>query len=183
MRSERYRRLDAQPAIRARTDFFVAASLVTRVLAYGGATPFMLRLSESLERVNSWRAQLICRGLLYGGGTIQGNTVDFIRYEQILVQRALDRLRRSHPDAYAQQIRHADDAIARLLQRRALCASGALTTFIRAADSCLATLGRMLEFSRQSDREALGEALARSARAPAAAPAAPAQTVLHCGST
>jgi hypothetical protein len=41
LRSERYRRLDAQPAIRSRTDLFAAASIVTRVLAYSGPTPFM----------------------------------------------------------------------------------------------------------------------------------------------
>jgi hypothetical protein len=115
--------------------------------------------------VNSSRAQLICRGLLYGSGSIERNTIDFIRYEQILVQKALDGLCRTDPGAYAQQIRHADNAIAHILQRRELCASSALATFVRATDACLARLGRMLEFSRQADREALGEALARSARA------------------
>lgn len=60
LRSERYRRLDSRPAIRSRTDFFAAASTVTRVLAYSGATPFLTALSGALERVNVSRAQLIC---------------------------------------------------------------------------------------------------------------------------
>lgn len=88
LRSERYRRLDAQPAIRSRTAFFAAASIVTRVLAYGGTTPFMLVLSDALERVNVSRAQLICRGQLYESGSVECNTQDFVRYEQTLVQEA-----------------------------------------------------------------------------------------------
>ena len=58
LRSERYRRLDAQPDIRSRTAFFAAVSTLTRVLAYRGTTPFMVTLSDALERVNVWRAQL-----------------------------------------------------------------------------------------------------------------------------
>lgn len=164
LRSERYRRLDSQPAIRSRTDFFAAASIVTRVLAYGGATPFMVALSDALERVNVSRARLICRGLLYVTGSVEHNTLDFVRYEQTLVQEALDRLRGGDPRGYSEQIRTANSAIARVARRPAACASSAVATFIRAADSCFARLGRTVEFALQSDREALGEELARSAR-------------------
>jgi hypothetical protein len=164
LRSERYRRLDARPAIRSRTDFFAAASIVTRVLAYGGTTPFMLALSDALERVNVSRAQLICDGVLYVSGSVERNTRDFIRYEQALVQQALDHLRGRDPHGYAEQIRATNSALARVLRRRAACASSALATFVHAAECCLARLGRTIEFATQSDREALGEELARSAR-------------------
>lgn len=164
LRSERYRRLDAEPAIRARTDFFAAASIVTRVWAYGGATPFMAALSDALERANVRRAQLICSGLLYVTGTVERNTRDFVRHEQALVQAALDHLRRSDPRGYSVQIHMANSALARVLSPRATPASRAVATFIRAAESCLERLGRTIEFSMQSDREALGEELARSAR-------------------
>lgn len=164
LRSERYRRLDALPAIRSRTDFFAAASIVTRVFAYGGATPFMLSLSQALERVNVSRARLICGGVLYVSGSVERNTRDFVRYEQVLVQEALDRLRGADPLGYADQIRLANGAIARLLRRRVACASSALATFVRGAESCLARLGRGIDFSAQTDREVLGVELARSAR-------------------
>lgn len=165
-RSERYRQLDEHPAIRARTDFFAAAAVVTRMLAFGGATPFMVALSGVLERANMSRARLIRGGLLYVTGSVDRNTLDFVRYEQALVQSALDRLRRSDPHGYAEQISIANAAIARVLRRRAACASFAATVFIRAAESCLGQLGRMIDFSAQSDREALGQELARSARLP-----------------
>lgn len=164
LRSERYRRLDAEPAIRARTDFFAAASIVTRVLAYGGTTPFMAGLSHMLEHVNVSRAQMICRGALYVTGSVERNTLDFVRYEQALIQEALDRLRHGDPRAYAEQICLADRALARVLRRRAACTSSAVATFVRAAECCLTRLGRAIEFARQSDREALGTELARSAR-------------------
>jgi hypothetical protein len=164
LRSERYRLLDAEPAIRARTDFFAAASIVTRVLAYSGPTRFMLTLSDRLERVNLYRAELIHRGALYATGSVERNTVDFVRYEQSLVQEALDRLRGGDPGGYAEQVRIANSAIARALRRRAACASSAAATFVRAAESCLERLGRSIEFSIRSDREILGEELARSAR-------------------
>jgi hypothetical protein len=164
LRAQRYRRLDAQPDIRSRTAFFAAASTVTRVLAYSGTTPFMVTLSDALERANVSRVQLIRNGGLYLTGSIERNTRDFVRFEQALVQQALDRLRGSDPYGYAEQIRLANSAIDRALRRRSGCASSALAIFVRAAQCCLARLGRGIEFAIQSDREALGEELARSAR-------------------
>lgn len=164
LRSERYRCLDAEPAIRSRTDFFAAASIVTRVLAYSNPTAFMAALSDMLERVNVSRARLICRGALYATGSVEINTLDFVRYEQTLVQDSLDHLREKDPAGYADQIRIANSAIARAVTHRAARASSAIATFVRAADSCLERLGRTVDFSAQSDREALGEELARGAR-------------------
>jgi hypothetical protein len=102
--------------------------------------------------------------MLSASGSVERNTRDFVRYEQTLVQEALERLRSSDPRGYCEQIRIANTAIARVLKPRAGCACGALATFVRAAQSCLARLGRTIEFSAQADREALGEELARSAR-------------------
>ena len=166
LRSERYRRLDADPLIRSRTSFFAAASVVTRVLAYSGATPFMLTLSDALERANMARARQICTGLLYAGGSVERNTLDFVQYEQGLVQEALERLRRSDPTVHSEQIRIANRAIDRALRHRTACAFSALETFTQAAQACLARLGRTFEFSAQCDREALGQEIARSARRP-----------------
>ncbi|HLJ22154.1 MAG TPA: hypothetical protein VKU84_18245, partial [Stellaceae bacterium] len=76
LRSERYRRLDEKPSIRSRTDFFAAAATVTRMLAYGRATPFLGVLSEALETVNVARAQQIDCGLIYSSSSVESNTVD-----------------------------------------------------------------------------------------------------------
>ena len=164
LRSERYRRLDATPSIRLRTDFFAAAATVTRMLAYGGATPFLGALSEALETFNLARAGQIERGLIYPSGSVESNTVDFVHHEQCIVQEALERLRLSSPRNYAAQIASANAAITFAWRARAACSAGTWAIFTRAAHRCRARLNRGIEFALQTDREALGVEIARGHR-------------------
>ena len=164
LRAERYRRLHAQPSIRRRTDFFAAAATVTRVLAYGGATPFLGELSELLEAVNLTRAGQIDRGVLYAGGSVEANTADFVHYEQCIVQQALERLRSRNSRGYADQIRLANAALAFALRTGLLWGWGACAVFATAVRRCGPELGRGIEFADQAHREALGLEIARAYR-------------------
>jgi len=163
-RAERYRRLDARPSIRGRTDFFAAAATVTRVLAYGGVTPFLADLSELLEAVNLSRAAQIDRGLLYAGGSIESNTADFVHYEQCVVEHALERLRSRDAHRYAEQIRWANAALTFAMQAGVHWGWGACALFARAVRCCGPKLGRGIEFADQTYREALGVEIARAHR-------------------
>jgi hypothetical protein len=111
-RSLRYERLHADPRIACKTDFFAAATLVTRSLAHAIPTRFLGRLSALLERENWRRAQEILCGRLYETGRIELNTADFIRYEQALVQAQLDGLRRTDPRRYLREIHRANTQLA-----------------------------------------------------------------------
>ena len=163
-RAERYRRVDAQPSIRGRTDFFAAAATVTQVLGYGGATPFLADLSESLEAVNLLRAGQIDRGLLYAGGSIEANTAHFVHYEQCIVQQALERLRSRNPKSYAEQIRWANAALTFAMQAGLHWGWGACALFADAVRRCRPKLGRGIEFADQAHREVLGVEIARAHR-------------------
>lgn len=163
-RAERYRRLDARPSIRGRTDFFAAAATVTRVLAYGGATPFLADLSASLESANLLRARQIDRGLLYAGGSIEINTADFVHYEQCIVQQALERLRSRDSRRYTEQIRWANAALTFAMQAGLHWGWGACALFAHAVRGCRPKLGRGIEFADQTHREILGIEIARAHR-------------------
>jgi hypothetical protein len=157
-RERRYRRIAADPSISTRTHFFGAAAIVTKALATRDQPPFLANLGAKLEVANVRRAREIRAGKLYRNGTAQANTVDFIRFEQALVQAELERLQARDAHAYGKviacanaQISRATKGIARWLNRR----------FARAVIATRAQLGRDVDFARREDRELLGNAIAR----------------------
>ncbi len=159
-RAMRYAQLDRDPRIHVRTRFFEAASAVTRVIGGGYPSRFMARLSAALEIANTQRAARIGEGRLYAGGCGRSNTIDFIRFEQGLVQRTLEALRVEHPVQYAAEVDTADRDFARIsawCSRFRSDAHGRLHFALRSARE---TLGRAPQFARQGDREAIGIAVA-----------------------
>lgn len=159
-RASRYDQLDRDPRIHFHTRFFRAASAVTRVIGDGYPTGFMARLSATLEIANISRAAHIGEGRLYTGGSWLSNTVDFIHFEQRLVERALEELRAQDPIRYADEIEMADRGLARIrlwCSRFRSSAHGRLHFALRNARR---TLGRAPQFARQGDREAIGIAIA-----------------------
>jgi hypothetical protein len=86
-RSHRYAALALDPRIHARTRFFHAAHIVTRMLSYGRPTPFIADLSCDLETLNASFAQALFRKA--PTGTLDHNTLHFIEVEQAHVARAL----------------------------------------------------------------------------------------------
>jgi hypothetical protein len=160
LRSQRYRRISLEPRIASRTAFYSAASTVTRAFAFSIVSPFMASLSRSLEDCNVARAIRIRSGDLYASGTLEANTLDFVRFEQCLVECALERLRAVDPLAFAREIALADAALHRAAREGVLLVSAAHHCLRRALLELRQGLGRWPSFAQQHDRELLGVALA-----------------------
>jgi hypothetical protein len=157
----RYEALAADPRISARTSFFKAAAVVTRVLGVGPPSDFMARLSGALEVANLRYAERIRAGLLYSSGaSIAANTAHFIRFEQALVQMALEQLRLDDAHRYAAEVEAAECALARAALWYARFRSAAHCKLHTALHRAGETLGHLPRFASQSDRERLGLAIA-----------------------
>jgi len=159
-RATRYAQLDRDPRIHVRTRFFEAASTVTRVIGGGDPTHFMARLSAALEIANTTRAMHIGDGRLYAGGCWRSNTVDFVRFEQGLVQKELEALQAEDPFQYAAEVDAADWGFARMSVWCSRFRSAAHRRLHFALRSARETLGRAPQFARQGDRESIGIAIA-----------------------
>jgi hypothetical protein len=158
-RARRYQRWHEHPAIGRRTSFFAAAAIVNRALArHALSSPFLLDLGATLERANTLRALEILAGRRYQGGSIESNTLDFIRFEQAIVQAHLDGLRRASERSYRREIRAINSVLGGLQYRviRALVNR----CFVCAADETLRCLGAPLDFAEQHCRVTLGVQIA-----------------------
>jgi hypothetical protein len=156
-RERRYRRIAADPVIAARTRFFSAAAVVTKALATRDLPAFFTRLGATLEVANVRRAREIKAGTLYRAGSVQGNTADFVHFEQSLVEAELDRLRAQDPRAHEEVVACANVQIARATQGLARWVN---REFARAVLATRRQLGREIDFGRRGDRELLGNAIA-----------------------
>jgi hypothetical protein len=161
-RERRYRRLAADPVIAARTRFFSAAVIVTKALATRDLPAFFTRLGAMLEVANVYRAREIRAGTRYRTGSVQGNTADFVHFEQSLVEAELERLRTHDPSAYHHVVVCAN---ARIARATAGLARWLNREFARAAMATRRQLGREIDFGRRGDRELLGNAIARESPA------------------
>ncbi|MGN6453145.1 MAG: hypothetical protein ACTHL7_08775 [Steroidobacteraceae bacterium] len=161
-RAQRYQRWHEDPAVTARTSFFAAAAIVNRVLArYMLLSPFLLDLGTTLETLNTRRALEIRAGRLYRAGSIESNTLDFVQYEQSIVQAHLDGLRQSAPRSYRREIQSVNAALSGLR-----CGGARLFAnrcFLKAADEARRSLGGRLDFAEQQCRVILGTQIARQA--------------------
>ncbi len=162
LRVHRYDAVDAEEAIRARTDFFAAAAVVTRAVSFMPPSRFLLHLSARLEWLNMSRAAAIRSGSLYGGGSVAANTDDFIHIEQSAVQRHLDCLKKAAPHRYRTEIASLNSAM-RAAGRLPLWAPGVagIANALRRAQQ--ETDGEM-DFAAQPFREAVGRHVSASIR-------------------
>lgn len=165
-RAALYSRLDARFA--GQTRFFGAAAGTTTMLAnlsmpgFGGAVVsgqtrgFMSNLSGSLEAMNMRMARGLESGSISGAGLDQR----FIRAEQNMVQGHLNSLMESNPAAYRSMISEVNGL---LNPRGAMTGAANFYATDRVYQGVLAgvreQLGRDIDFSIQSDREAIGAAL------------------------
>lgn len=165
-RASLYRCLDDE--LRDRTRFFAAASVicdvlaalswsVTRVLLSLEARAFLSTLSGDLERLNVRIACAIRAGRLAVGG-LDGRIVAI---EQAYVQRQLVRLRAraSGPLDDFNRLLNAEPC------RRALALSCSGHLFAVALLQTRRDLARSIDFSRRSDREAIGNGIISAVRA------------------
>ncbi|MEO8397506.1 MAG: RHS repeat-associated core domain-containing protein, partial [Chloroflexota bacterium] len=164
-RSQLYANWDADPAISAHTRFFGAASLTTEALgsldAFGAGLfasrdvrNFLSSVSVQLESGNRSQLGAIRSGALGSGAAADARMVHF---EQGIVQQRLDALRETNPDLYGETISTVNSSL-----------NGPAAQVDRNYAGVLSTvrdqLGRNIDFGRRSDREAIGNALAREVR-------------------
>ncbi len=170
-RAELYRRFDMR--FSGQTRFFGAASMTVTMLA-NNAIPilsaqlvssdtrnFLTRVSGRLEQLNV----NVARGL--ESGRISGSNLDqrIVHAEQTVVQGELNSLRQNDAATYNRVVGETNA----LLNPRGLIAGMANTypsdrAYQRVLNGVRESLGRDIDFSKQSDREAIGNALIASLR-------------------
>jgi RHS repeat-associated protein len=173
-RAAEYANIDANSKVRSQTRFFAAASAVSQALA-DVATPvsgtavskktagFLEGVGKNLEKVNQKEAAAIQSGSL-GGPNLDSRMV---HTEQTEVQSQLDNLQKSDPSGYKQTISEINGA---LNPTGVEAVAGKLFPTDRAygqvLDGVRGHLGGNIDFSRQGDREAIGNALINHIRQP-----------------
>ena len=164
-RAELYRRFDTKFANSTR--FFGAASMTTTYLANlslpgaqlvvsASTRTFLANLSGRLEALNVAAAKAIESGRL-GGGRLDARVVHM---EQTAVQGALNGIREQNPNSYTTLIKEVNGLLNSSGALRALgSAYPSDASYQRVLDGVRRDIGRNIDFSKQSDREAIGNAL------------------------
>lgn len=170
-RASRYRGYDR--ALSSQTRFFSAAAATVEFLAnmdypiggrmFTSATTRSLlnNISSKLERPNGVMALRVANGELTG----RGLDARLVRYEQSLVQAELNSFAKNNPAGYKEAVAEINGL---LNAGGAARAAGSLfpsdRRYMRVLDGVREKLGRDIDFSKQSDREAIGNALIKEAR-------------------
>jgi RHS repeat-associated protein len=175
-RATEYGKIDGNATVRSQTRFFAAASAVSSALAdvdapgsnliggiSGQTASFLEGVGQKLEAFNEGEAHLIASGNLSGPGLDQ----QLVHNEQTLVQGSLDSLKQSSPDAYNQTISQINGALNPGSNTLSGFASTRFPTdaaYAGVLDGVRKDLGRNIDFSKQGDREAIGNALVNHVR-------------------
>ena len=175
-RAREYGKIDGYSGIESQTRFFAAASAVSQALADVdawsiGSRPavsqqtatFLEGMGLKLEAVNEGEAHLI-------PGTLNGPGLDkqLVHNEQSAVQGQLDSLKQSNPAAYAKAISEINGALNSNGLTRFFSDNAGDKDFNTVLDGVRKDLGRKIDFSNESDREAIGNALIKRMRQKAA---------------
>lgn len=160
-------------AVKSQTRFFSAASstveflanadipLATEMIGISTSKSLLDSISSKLESANASTFQSIVTGEL-GGGNLDAAMVS---YEQGLVQEALDAYAGNDPAGYDEVITEINSLLNAggvLRAMSSIIESDRRYTAI--LDGVRADLGRNIDFSNQSDREAIGNALIKEVR-------------------
>jgi len=127
----------------------------------GQTSSFLEAVGQKLQAFNEGEAHLIGSGELSGPGLDQ----ELVHNEQTIVQGQLDGLKQANPDAYNQTILEINGAL-----NPGVVGHFASTRFTTDAaytdvlNSVRKDLGRNIDFSKQSDREAVGNAIIKYIR-------------------
>jgi RHS repeat-associated protein len=169
-RGELYRRFDYKFATSTR--FFAAASMTVTYLANSeligsgfllsnSTSSFMSKLSGQLEGVNIKAAKAIEAGSL-GGRNLDARLINM---EQKYVQSALDGFKSNNPKAYALAIGEINGLLNSSGTTKFLGSTyPSDRSYMRVVDGVRKDLGRDINFAKQSDREAIGNALISQVR-------------------
>jgi hypothetical protein len=168
-------RFDADPRVSSQTRFFAAAAAVSEAVANvdgpgfissrfvspGTATFLEKNIGQDLEQLNSRTVEDIRNGSLAGPNL----DARMVHTEQTEVQKQLDSLNKSDPTAYTKTISEINGVL-----NPSGVKAGIATIFPTdkafggVLDSVRKNLGRNIDFSKQGDREAIGNALIQHIR-------------------
>ena len=168
-RATEYGKIDANPAIQSQTRFFAAANAVSQALAdvnapgssliggiSGNTASFLEGVGQNLEKLNQTEASAIQNGSLRGPNLDQ----QLVHNEQSTVQGQLDALQQSNPGAYNTTISQINGALnPGPVGQFASTRFSTDAAYAGVLDGVRKDLGRNIDFSKQSDREAIGNAL------------------------
>lgn len=174
-RATEYGKFDSNPRIQSQTRFFAAANAVSQGLANVAAWSPVVRMNgvsaqtasflegvgQKLEKLNQVEASAIQNGSLKGPNLDQ----QLVHNEQNAVQAQLDSLKQSDPNAYNKTVTEINGALNP-------SAAGTAESYVFSTDRAFQgvldgvrnDLGRDIDFSKQSDREAIGNALIQNVR-------------------
>lgn len=174
-RADEYGKIDANPNIQSQTRFFAAANAVSQsladVAAWGPAVRadgisaqtanFLEGVGQKLQGINEAEAHMIASGSLSGPGLDQ----QLVHNEQTAVQGQLDGLKQSDPGAYNSAISQINGALnPGSLGKDAASVFSTDKAFQGVLNGVRKDLGRNIDFSKQGDREAIGNALIKHIR-------------------
>jgi RHS repeat-associated protein len=175
-RATEYGKLDANPAVQSQTRFFAAANAVSQGLADVAAwspgvrmegvsaqtANFLEGVGQNLEKMNQTEAAAIQNGTL-SGPNLDGQLV---HNEQSSVQSQLDGLQQSNPSAYNTTISEINGALnpSSSFSQKVSSAFPTDAAFQGVLNGVRKDLGRNIDFSKQGDREAIGNALIKHIR-------------------
>ena len=174
-RAAEYRMFDANPAINSRTRFFGAAAMVSNSLGDVDAWSLIVRpvgissqtgsilegIGRTLQAFNEGESHLVASGALGSGPALDRQLV---HNEQTVVQGALNGLKESDSKGYDKAIGEINTALNGLASKglQELAPSDRMYASILAG--VRKDLGRNIDFAKQGDREAIGNAVAQALR-------------------
>jgi RHS repeat-associated protein len=170
-RATEYGKIDAISGVQSKTRFFAAANAVSQALA-DVATPissllvskqtanFLEGVGQKLEKLNQAEASAIQNGSLKGSNLDQ----QLVHTEQSAVQGQLDSLKQSDSAAYSKTITEINGSLNGLVTKGLEQLTGTDRAYAGVLAGVRKDLGRDIDFSKQSDREAIGNALIKHVR-------------------
>jgi len=175
-RATEYGQIDAR--VSGQTRFFAAASAVSQALANAdvGYNGFMSRVAPQISRSTQDFLGAVGQDLLQlnrstaakiQSGELSGPDLDshMVHMEQSKVQEHLDNLKKSDSAAYQTLIKESNAGLNPTGATRWLGSRfGTDEAYLKVLDGVRKTLGRNIDFSKQSDREAIGNALIQHIR-------------------
>lgn len=172
-RATEYGQIDSNSAIQSQTRFFAAANAVSQALAdvavpvlsrfeiSSSTANFLEGVGENLQKLNESEASAIQNGTLSGPNLDQ----QLVHNEQSAVQGQLDNLQQSDAAAYKSTISEINSALnPGTVGQFASTRFATDKAYAGVLDGVRKDLGRNIDFSKQSDREAIGNALIKHIR-------------------
>ncbi len=170
-RADEYGRFDAISGIQSKTRFFAAANAVSQALGdlatpisglfvSGKTVNFLEGVGQNLEKLNQMEAEAIQNGSLSGPNLDQ----QLVHNEQSSVQDQLDDLQRSSPTGYMRIISDINGSLNSAVTQGLEQLSGTDRAYAGVLEGVRNDLGRNIDFSKQSDRETIGNALVNHVR-------------------